>query len=213
MSNRLPLAGKVAPKTSALIVVDVQNDFVSLQGAFGRWGEDMTMIQEMVPKLKELIEEARKARVPIIYFKNTSSAWTNSEVHKERIAEVRGKGGQEITIEGTWGAEFYEGICPREDERVVVKHRYSGFIDTDLDLILRSLGIKTLIMTGVATNVCVESTARDGFMKDFRIVFVKDCSATTEQKLHDGTLENIERYFGSVASAKEIISIWSTIAG
>lgn len=213
MSKRLPLEKKIDPKTSALIVVDVQNDFVSLQGAFGHWGEDMTMIQEMVPKLKELIEEARAARVPIIYFKNTSSAWTNSEVHKERIAEVRGKGGQEITIEGTWGAEFYEGICPREDERVVVKHRYSGFIDTDLDLILRSLGIKTLIMTGVATNVCVESTARDGFMKDFRIVFVKDCSATTEQKLHEGTLENIERYFGTVVSAKEIISIWSGLAG
>ena len=213
MSKRLPLEKKIDPKTSALIVVDVQNDFVSLQGAFGRWGEDMTMIQEMVPKLKELIEEARAARVPIIYFKNTSSPWTNSQVHTERIAEVRGKGGQEITIEGTWGAEFYEGICPREDERVVVKHRYSGFIDTDLDLILRSLGIKTLIMTGVATNVCVESTSRDGFMKDFRIIFVKDCSATTEQKLHEGTLENIERYFGTVVSAKEIISIWSGLAG
>lgn len=209
MVNRIPLARKIDPQFSALIVVDVQNDFVSLEGAFACRGLDMTMIQEMVPKLKELIAEARKARVPIIFLRNSGSPWTSSQVNKEKRAQMVEEGEAGITIEGTWGSELYEGIVPGGDERVVVKHRYSGFVDTDLDLILRSRGIKTLLMTGVATNVCVESTARDGFMRDYRIVLVEDCCATTFQKLHEATLENIARYFGTVVSSKEVISLWS----
>ncbi len=200
---------KADPRISALIVVDMQNDFCHPRGAFAKWGEDMSMIQDMVPRLKELIEAARKADLPIIYLRNTESEWTTSQVFLERIREARGEEGQVITWEGSWGAEFYEDIGPVGEERVVIKHRYSGFIDTDLDLILRSRGVRCLVLTGVATNVCVESTARDGFMKDYRVVLVEDCCATTHKNLHEATVENIGRYFGTAVSYKDLISTWA----
>ncbi len=93
-------------------------------------------------------------------------------------------------------------------EPIVVKHRYSAFIDTDLDLILRSRGIQSLVMTGVATNVCVESTARDGYMRDYHIVFVDDCSACYDAAKHAATLRHITDHFGVVVQAADIIATW-----
>lgn len=207
MFKRKLLEEKVNPSTSALIVVDMQNDFVHHNGVFRKYGENLSAIQEMIPRLKELIGVARQTGIPIIYLRNITTYWVMSEVHRERIDEVRA--GEDYTLEGSWGAEFCEGILPKDNERVVIKHRYSGFVDTNLDLVLRSLGIKTLILTGVATNVCVESTARDGFMKDYRIILVEDCCAAYHNHLHESTLENINRTFGTVVSSKEIISAWS----
>ncbi len=92
---------------------------------------------------------------------------------------------------------------------MVKKHRYSAFVDTDLDLVLRSLGVKTLIMTGVATNVCVESTARDGCFHDYYVVFLSDCTATNDgPAAQEATLENMRRHFGVVASADEVVAAW-----
>lgn len=209
MAKEISFKQKVNPKHTALIVVDVQNDFVHSEGALAkvakRAGFDMSMIQEMVPRLVKFIEEARKVKLPIIYVKGVNSRWDKSEVW----TEVRGN--ESIVEEGSWGAEFYEGISPREDERIVLKHRYSTFIGTNLDLILRSLGIKTVIMTGVATNICVESTARDAFQRDYRVVFVSDLTATFSEQAHEATLFNISIAFGTVVSTKELISAWSSM--
>ena len=110
--------------------------------------------------------------------------------------------------DGSWGAQFFDGIVPRSDEKVVVKHLYSAFINTDLSTILKAKGVESLLMTGVATNVCVESTARDGFMLDYYVTMVSDCMATSDAVLHEGTLENTRRHFGAVASARDIIQTW-----
>ncbi len=85
---------------------------------------------------------------------------------------------------GAWNGDFYQ-IKPRPDEAIVTKHRYGAFEGTDLDLILRSRGIRSVIMTGVATNVCVETTARQAFLRDYYVVFTNDCSATFSQAQHD----------------------------
>jgi ureidoacrylate peracid hydrolase len=91
---------------------------------------------------------------------------------------------------------------------VVKKHRYSGFVDTDLDVILRSSGIRSLIMTGIATSGCVEATARDGFMKDYYIVLIDDCCGSYSKDLHDGTLQNIRDAYGAVASGEDVVAVW-----
>jgi len=96
-------------------------------------------------------------------------------------------------------------------ECIVTKHRYSGFINTDLDLILRAQGIQTLIMTGTATNVCVESTARDGFMLDYYIVFLGDCTGTGDRNLHEATLQNISGAFGVVCNSTDVSAHWATV--
>ena len=117
---------------------------------------------------------------------------------------------QLICLEGSWGAEFYR-VEPEAGEPVVIKHRYSAFVDTDLELILRSRGIKTLVLCGVASNVCVESTARDGYMRDYYIVLVDDCSAAYDPAKHAATLSNIAHHFGVVVTADEVIDAWQRV--
>lgn len=193
------------PQWASLLVVDVQNDFVSPQGSAAKRGEDVSAAQAVVPRLVRLIEEARRIALPIIYVKTTHSEWTDSPSWIYRKSQEKA-----LTTcrEGSWGAEFYDGISPRPDERVVIKHRYSAFINTDLNTVLKAKGIESVLVTGVATNVCVETTARDAYMFDYYVTLVEDCAAAYDARLHENTLENIRRNFGLVASSEEIVRTW-----
>ncbi|MEK7783501.1 MAG: isochorismatase family cysteine hydrolase [Candidatus Binatota bacterium] len=193
------------PRWACLLVVYVQNDFVSPKGSAAQRGDDVNAAQAMVPRLTRLIEEARRVGLTIVYIRTTHSEWTDTPSWIYRKS-------QEKTLstcrEGTWGAEFYDGISPLPDERVVIKHRYSAFINTDLNTVLKAKGIESVLVTGVATNVCVETTTRDAYMFDYYVTMVEDCAAAYEPRLHEGTLENIRRHFGLVASSREIIESW-----
>lgn len=90
----------------------------------------------------------------------------------------------------------------------MTKHRYGAFESSDLDLVLRSRGIRTVVMTGVATNVCVETTARQAFLRDYYVVFTSDCTAAYSQAEHEATLQNIDAFFGAVVTADEISACW-----
>jgi ureidoacrylate peracid hydrolase len=194
------------PRHAALIVVDVQNDFVSPEGSAGKRGDDVGAAIAMVPNLVRLIEEGRRVGLTIIYVRTTHSDWTDTPSWIYRTSQ---KSGLNTCREGSWGAEFYDGISPLPSERIVIKHRYSAFINTDLNTVLRARGIQSVLVCGVATNVCVETTARDGYMYDYYVTMIDDCSAAYDAKLHMGTLENIRRHFGLVASSNEIIGGWS----
>lgn len=199
------LKERCAPGVAALIIVDVQNDFVSPEGSAGKRGEDVTAAMAMVPNLLRLIDEARSVGLTIVYIRTTHSEWTDTPSWIYRSSQ---KSGLNTCREGTWGAEFYQGIAPLPSERVVIKHRYSAFINTDLNTVLKARGIQSVLVCGVATNVCVETTARDAYMFDFYVTMIEDCSAAYEAKLHMGTLENMRRHFGLVASSNEIIETW-----
>jgi ureidoacrylate peracid hydrolase len=200
------LREKVDPKNAAVVIVDVQNDFCHSDGASARNGRDVSMAQAMAPNLKRLVDAAREAGSPVVFVRMAQTEHTMSEVSQEH--KLRRGTEVPVCVEGTWGVEFYE-VEPEPGEAIVTKHRYSAFIGTDLDLVLRSKGVKSLIITGVATNVCVESTARDAFMMDYYVVFVGDCSACSAGiEVHQATLDNIERTFGIVASADEVIACW-----
>jgi ureidoacrylate peracid hydrolase len=196
------------PRHAALIVVDVQNDFVSPGGSAGKRGEDVDAAIAMVPNLLRLIDEARRVGLTIVYIRTTHSEWTDTPSWIYRSSQ---KSGLNTCREGTWGAEFYEGIAPLPSERVVIKHRYSAFINTDLNTVLKAKGIQSVLVTGVATNVCVETTARDAYMFDYYVTMIDDCAAAYDAKLHMATLENMRRHFGLVASSDEIIDTWSGI--
>ena len=196
------------PSKAALIVVDVQNDFVSRDGSAAKRGEDVGAAMAMVPNLLRLIEEGRRVGLIIVYIRTTHSEWTDTPSWIYRTSQ---KGGLSTCREGTWGAEFYEGISPSPTERVVIKHRYSAFINTDLNTVLKARNIQSVLVCGVATNVCVETTARDGYMFDYYVTMIDDCSAAYETKLHLGTLENMRRHFGLVASSGEIIEAWNEL--
>jgi ureidoacrylate peracid hydrolase len=193
------------PQWACLLVVDVQNDFVSPRGSSALRGDDVGEAEAMVPRLIRFIEEARRVSLPIIYIKTTHSEWTDTPAWVYRKSQEKAL---KTCREGSWGAEFYDGISPLPDERVVTKHRYSAFINTDLNTVLKAKGIQSVLVTGVATNVCVETTARDAYMFDYYVTMVEDCAAAYDAKLHETTLENIRRHFGLVASSREIVDTW-----
>ena len=113
--------------------------------------------------------------------------------------------------QGTWGADFYK-VAPLPDEVIVTKHRYDAFHGTDLELILRTNGVQNLLFAGVATNVCVESTLRGAYMRDFMPVLVADCCAARNTRAHEASLENVRTYFGLVATAGDIEQTWAATA-
>jgi ureidoacrylate peracid hydrolase len=201
------LEAKIDPSHTALLVIDVQNDFFADGGAFHEIGRDVGVVRQMIPPLKTLLTAARSAGTRVLFVRYGHTRATESEVHLEQ--RRRGRADRPICQEGTWGAGFYE-VSPEAEETVVVKHRYSGFVGTDLDLVLRSMGVRTLVMTGVASNGCVEATARDGFMHDYYIVFVDDCTASYDADLHRATLQNITDAYGLVVTSDELVGIWNT---
>jgi ureidoacrylate peracid hydrolase len=115
--------------------------------------------------------------------------------------------GSLLCEEGTWGAEWYE-ILPEPGDAIVTKHRFSAFIGTDFDLILRAKGIESLILTGTRTNVCVESTARDAFMMDYYVVVLSDCTASGSEEAHQRGLLGS---FGDKATSAEVIAEWQRL--
>ncbi len=207
MRVRKTLAEKLEPSSACLLIVDVQNDFCARDGFFGRSGYDLGAVGSMMAHLHPLIEAARTAGALVIFVQAIYDDHFLSRPWKERNYRQ----GLEVSrcLSGSWGADFHE-VKPQPGDVVVQKHRYSAFIDTDLDMILRARGIETLVMTGIASNVCVESTARDGFMKDYYIVFTSDASATTSPDAHEATLRNIRDFFGVVVSSTEVIDAWRT---
>lgn len=203
------LAEWVDPKTAALVVIDVQNDFCHPQGAFAKNGLGVSLAQEMLPALRRLMEEARAAGVPVILFRVARAPETAWPAQKRFNEFNYGPQHTPVVVEGTWGAEFCEGFEAKPGDIVITKNRYDAFHGTNFDLILRNLGAQTLIMTGVATNVCVECTARTGFMLDYNIVMVDDACATTSREHHEGTLASIGGWFGRVVKTDEVIAAWT----
>ncbi|MBI4321522.1 MAG: cysteine hydrolase [Chloroflexi bacterium] len=203
----LSLEELVDPRHTALVVVDVQNDFCHSEGDLGRRAGDVSRIQAAVRDLVGLIIQARDKGVAIIFIRAVHGAWTDSETWLRRrkdvpVAQLR------TCQDNTWGGDFYE-VQPLPGDKVIAKPRYSAFYGTELDVMLRARGIRTLLMTGVTTNVCVESTARDGMQRDYDIVLVENCCGTTRDEDHQATLRNIRNQFGVVATSGEVVEAWT----
>jgi ureidoacrylate peracid hydrolase len=204
------LAEKIDPAHAALVVVDVQNDFCHEEGAFARMGRDVNIVRAMIPRLAELIDAARAAGVPVMFTQYMTNESSESEVVLEQRS--RGRAGLSYCREGTFGADLYL-VGSKPGEQVIPKHRYSAFVGTNFDVILRSTGRRTLVMTGIATNGCVEATARDGFMHDYYIVLVDDCCSSYSAELHQATLTNCRDAWGVVATSDELTAVWKQNTG
>jgi len=193
------------PDQSALVVVDVQNDYCDDHGAFGRNGAELGPVQAAAERIVHLVEVARRAGVPVVWVKTHHDKWTNSPMWLTR----RSSKGLELCVPDSWGADFYR-VKPAAGEVVVVKHRYSAFVGSRLEIVLRALARPTLIFSGVTTNVCVESTLRDAFMRDYDTVLVEDCAAAFTKPEHDGAVYNVRTYFGRVVDSATLEGQWSS---
>jgi ureidoacrylate peracid hydrolase len=211
-----PLSGleqKVRPQHAALLVIDMQNDFCASEGLVAKSGRDVSAAQEMATRLPDLIAAARAAGVLVVFVRNVYSSDKNfylSDVWLEQAARKQGGGYTSIPVcaAGSWEGDFYGAVRPEPGDPVVTKHRYSAFYNTDLDTILRSHGVRTIVATGVSTNVCVETTVREAFIRDYYVVLVANGTAAYTQEEHDKTLKDIDRFFGEITTIADLKSIW-----
>ena len=204
----------VDPAHSALVVVDMQRDFCQTGGAFDRLGVDISMYPPVIPRIARLLAGARGAGVQIIYIQMTVLPGRKSESPAQirfnlrmHLAEA---GGEALgyTADGSPGQEILPELAPAAGDLVVKKYRSSAFWGTNLDLLLRSNGIKSLIVTGCTTEGCVESTARDALFNDYYVVVVSDCVASDDPAQHEASLLLMRHRF-DIATAEEVLGVWN----
>jgi ureidoacrylate peracid hydrolase len=201
--SRFPGVAQLAHWDAAVMIIDVQNDYCHEAGTIGRH-IDREAIAGMVDGVVRLRSAARRAGVPVVFVRTVHSPLTDTPSWLQR------QGNDQVCRAGSFGAEFYR-VEPGSDDIVVTKHRYSGFIGTPLEQVLRSRGIDALVVAGIGSNVCVESTVRDAYMLDFNVIVVRDAT-TGEADLHEPCLEGISRHFGSVTTVDEVARVWAVPA-
>jgi ureidoacrylate peracid hydrolase len=209
------LEQKVDPEHTALLVVDVQNDFCAPGGMMDKEGNDLEAVQQMAAALPRVIEEARTAGVLVVFVRNIYTTEPNrylSDVWLEQASRQR-KGSYTVwpvCAPGSWEGDFYGDVQPLPDEPIITKHRFSAFHNTDLETVLRARSIRTVVLAGVASNVCVETTAREAFVRDYYVAFLSDGTATYSQPAHEATLRVVDQFFGQVASIDDVVACWQT---
>jgi ureidoacrylate peracid hydrolase len=209
--DRLGFEERIDPASTALVVIDVQNDFALPQGVCGLVGDDISPVAPMIDRLKVLIAAARRANLLIIFMRTIYDDVVLSPTLAEQYAR-RGYPNS-ICLTDSHGAEFIDGINPRDapNEIVLTKHRYSAFWGSAIDLFLRTNGIRTLVLTGIATEVCVESTARDAFFRDYQVVVPADCVGCYSEERQKASLAVLARSFGILAPSADIIAAWQRL--
>ncbi|MCY7296917.1 pyrimidine utilization protein B [Alteromonas sp. a30] len=211
-----PLA--IDPAQTAVIVVDLQNAYASKNGYLDKAGFDVSSTGPVIENTIKVIAAARKANMPIVFFQNGwdpeykeaggpgSPNWYKSNALKtmRKNPELNGT----LLAKGTWDYDLVDELKPQEGDMVIPKPRYSGFYNTNLDSMLRSRGIRNLVFTGIATNVCVESTLRDGFFLEYFGVVLADATHQAgPSSIQESALFNIETFFGWVSSVEDFCSL------
>jgi len=193
----------------ALLVIDMQNGFVSKGGSYDLMGLNVSKYSDVVPSLKRLIAFCRKVKIPIFYSQAVREEsgidlLTRSHRILPKSREERIKR-RPICIRGSWDAEIVEELKPNFDDHVVIKRRDSVFQDTEVEVWLRSLGIDSIIFAGIDTSICVESSLRDAFNHGYDVVLISDATASNNLNHYNSTLDNIRNYYGIVMNLEEFI--------
>jgi len=185
---------RFASKRAALLVIDMQNFFLSPDSPTYTCGG-----AAVLPNVRKLVDAFRKAGRPVIFTRH---------VHHPGgldagIMEWWWGG---MCLEGTPESDIHPSLAPRRGEKVVLKHRYSAFYNTDLETVLRCLEVRQLVVTGVMTNLCCESTARDAYFRDFEVFFPADATATVSEEMHTASLLNLAFGFALVTSTGRLLA-------
>jgi nicotinamidase-related amidase len=203
------------PAHTALVIVDMQRDFCCAGGSFDRLGVDLSMYPPVIERIAGLIEAARTSGVLPVFIQMTVLPGRASDSPAQIRFNLRlhdGHHGQaeplSYTLDGSDGQRFVPGLEPRHGELVVKKYRSSGFWGTNLDLLLRSNGIKSVVVAGCTTEGCVESTARDAMFNDYYVVIAMDAVASDDRAQHDASMYLMTRRF-DLAASRDISRIWS----
>jgi nicotinamidase-related amidase len=208
------LSEVIDPAHTALLIVDMQRDFVCAGGSFDRSGVDLTMYPPVVERIAELIAAARHAGVLPVFIQMTVLPGRASDSPAQLRFNLRLHDGYHgaaepltYTLDGSEGQQFVPGLEPEDGELVVKKYRSSAFWGTNLDLLLRSNGIKSVVVTGCTTEGCVESTARDAMFSDHYVVIATDAVGSDDRGQHDASMYLMTHRF-DMATTDAIREIW-----
>lgn len=180
--------------TSALLVIDMQIFFLEPSSPSFTVGG-----VAIIPTLRRLIDAFRRANRPVIYTRHVH--------HPDDLdVGIMGWWWEGKCLEGSPESEVHPELCPLPGEKVVFKHRYSAFYNTDLETVLRCLKVEDLVITGVMTNMCCESTARDAYFRDHRVFFLADATGSINEELQLSSLYNLAFGFAHITTADEIIA-------
>jgi ureidoacrylate peracid hydrolase len=217
-----PEALTVNPAETAVIVVDMQNAYATQGGYVDVAGFDISGAAAAIAQTKKVLEAARAAGILVIYFQNGwdkeyieaggpgSPNWHKSNALKTMRARPELAG--TLLAKGTWDYALVEELAPQPGDIVIPKTRYSGFFNTNIDSVLRSRGIRTLVFTGIATNVCVESSLRDAFHLEYFGIVLEDATHHVGPDfLQKAALFNIEKFFGWVSTVADFCGAVSQI--
>ena len=201
---------------SAVVVVDMQNAFASKKGMLDIAEVDISGAPAVIRSIATVLEAARRAGVPVVYLQmgfkpdlSNSGGPSTPNWHKElalRLMACKPELKGRLLTEGTWDFAIVDDLKPQSEDLVIVKSRYSGFANTTLDDELKSRGIRYLFFTGIATNVCVETTLRHAFVLDYWPILITDAvMAAGPPAMQEATLFNVESYFGWTIRAGEFV--------
>jgi ureidoacrylate peracid hydrolase len=199
------------PSATAVIAIDLQNDFGARGGYVDSFGVPIEGTRATIGPIARVLDAARAANIAIVYTKmEYKRDLSNVGGPESPNRELLGLGSGDFLIENTWNTDIVPELAPRHGDTIVSKQRYSGFFETNLDDILRGRGITNLVFVGWTTSVCVESTVRDAFYRDYRCVVLEDCTAETVGRSqvrtnHEASLLIIEAQFGWVADSQALV--------
>ncbi len=199
----------IEPSRTALLVIDVQEDFISPAGAAGRWGIDLGIFDPPIDRINALIDAARAKGVTPVFIRVVTRPETDSDALKA-LHQRKGRPPQAIAIcrAGTSGAGYYR-VAPRAGEMEIEKPLYSSFVGTNLDTQLRAKGIDTLVVVGFTTDCCVDCTVRDAFHRNYDVFVVSDACAAYEEDLHYGALNGLAKNCALLTDTKAVLDAWS----
>jgi ureidoacrylate peracid hydrolase len=200
----------ISPGRTALVIIDMQVDFASPEGALGRVGVDLSAVPAALAAAERLADGAREAGVPVVFVGLRTSREEDSPAWSERMRRRGGDPDAESGLcrEGQAGAAFV-GPTPRPGEPVIGKLRYSGFFRTDLDATLQRLGVDTLVVCGLTTECCVDGTVRDAFHLDYHVFIATDACAAYEPELHDGALRSLDLNCAILTDTDAVTAAWA----
>ena len=200
---------------SALLIVDMQNDFLHRDGSFSHMARehpeakiDVPFLIGTIPNVKRLADAFRAAGRPVVYLAHVLKPdYSDAAFPYWRVGIEPATGNRTHCVEGTWGAQIIDDLKPQEGEHVVVKKGFGGFSNTPLDTVLRNLGVTTCVVSGVTTCVCVSTTVRGGIEYNYRMAVVSDAVAEIDRTTHQAELRTMERIFGDVKTTDEVIGM------
>ena len=199
------LEEKVAPGNAAILVIDMQNDFTQPGGFCDKLGIDISPMIELGHRLERFLNIAREQNIMIvhihaIYDKKYMSAPMHERLYRHKI--------DPYCQSGTDGVLPHPGLEPNSNEPIIIKHRFDAFYDTELDIVLKTAGIKSIIATGVATQACVDSTCRHAYFKGYYVVSPSNLTGGANRKQLEAVNQTMDQAFGITTTDQEIIDAW-----